>query len=212
MDNVDCVTWKRSSDRSHIEEQFQTQGDKNTKRTVLDQKHSRGFVIKTTVKTLNLMCVKPQRAGVIIYTVIDGAIYFGLGLDARTHDLTDFGGTIHYQHDRDVITGALREFQEETLEIFDPLTLNDIKHCPVIYDNNNLIIFIHLKVDPDLTSKIFNRRYTDVVSSELRETPEVCGITWLTWEEFQQSIHSHGIMFNRVQRFLARAEDFSYLL
>lgn len=201
-------------------------------------------IIKTTVQNLNLEYVKPQRAGIIIYTVINGSIYFGLGLDAKTHDLTDFGGGVIYKTDLNVIRGALREFEEETLEIFDPITFDDIKQCPVIYDNDNLIIFVHMNIDPDTTCVAFNTKYkqiintnrslpirkgrhTDDIGSPVRDTttgagrqyhqckikdPEVCGITWLTWEEFQRSINEQGIIFARVQRFLARAEDFSYLL
>ena len=61
--------------------------------------HRKFPVIKTTVQNLNLECVRPQRAGVIIYTVVEGAIFFGLGLDSRSHDLTDSGGGVVYKTD-----------------------------------------------------------------------------------------------------------------
>lgn len=183
-------------------------------------------MIKTTVQQLNLECVRPQRAGVIIYTVVNGSIYFGLGLDSRTHDLTDFGGGVIYKIDIDAIKGALREFEEETLGIFDSIRTEDIMQCPVIYDDRNLIIFVHLNVDPDTVCLSFNEKFKKAVSEgddgttehsekkrhrEPRE-PEVCGITWLTWEEFQHCIGTRGILFSRVQKFLARADNFSHLL
>jgi len=173
-------------------------------------------IIKTIVHNLNLEYVTPQRAGIIIYTVVNGAIYFGLGLDAKTHDLTDFGGGVSYKTDLNVIRGAIREFEEETLEIFDPITADDLKQCPVIYDKNNLIIFVHIDIDPDTISNTFNSKYQQIIDMnrgkrKVRD-PEVCGITWLTWEEFQKSINEKGIMFSRVQRLLSRAGDFSYLL
>ena len=180
---------------------------------------SRKFpVIKTTVNNLNLECVKPQRAGVIIYTVVEGATYFGLGLDSRTHDLTDFGGGVIYKKDHNVIKGALREFEEETLQIFEKIIPDDIKKCPVIYDEQNLIIFIHMEIDPDAVCYNFNTRYNEIIelinvgTKKKMRDPEVCGITWLNWEDFQKAIKNEGIMFSRVQRFLNRAEDFSYLL
>lgn len=166
-------------------------------------------VTKTIVQNLDLNIVKPRRAGVIIYTVHNEITYFGLALDSRTHDLTDFGGTIIYKIDKNVITGALREFEEETLNIFETITFEDIKSYPVIYDKNNLIIFIHLNIDPDLISKSFNEKYKSVINSEI---PEVCSITWLTWPEFQHSIIQRGIIYFRVQKFLNRAGDFSDLL
>jgi hypothetical protein len=175
-------------------------------------------VIKTTVQNLDLECVCPRRAGVIIYTVVGESTYFGVGLDSRTHDLTDFGGGVCYKTDHNVIKGALREFDEETLSIFEPITLEKIKHCPTIYDNNNLIVFIHMQIDPDTVSQRFNEKYTRVIemrkcgSHRRHRDPEVCGITWLTWEEFRYCIKENGIMFSRVQKFLAKADDFSYLL
>lgn len=195
----------------------------------IETKGQLGSVIKTTVQNLNLDCVKPQRAGVILYTVVNGATYFGLGLDARTHDLTDFGGGVIYKTDQNVIRGALREFDEETLQIFNPVTLDEIKQCPVIYDENNLIIFIHVNVDPNVACKTFNDEYEQIIKRNEKERqensaqqsrsqsqkirdPEVCAITWLTWEDFQRSMKERGVMFSRVQRFLNKAEDFSYLL
>lgn len=172
-----------------------------------DKNHNQS-VIKTTVDKLNLDYVRPQRAGIIIYTVVNGAIYFGLGLDSRSHDLTDFGGGINYRTDENVISGAIREFNEETLDIFENITIENIKSCPVIYDNKNLIVFVHLNIDPELVSSSFQEKYKQVKYSQ----PEVCAITWLNWEEFKYSISVEGIFYTRVQKFLLRADDFSYLL
>lgn len=167
-------------------------------------------VIKTTVKNLNLEHVRPQRAGVIMYTVINGLVEFGMGLDSESHDLTDFGGSIRYKYDRNVVIGALREFEEETLGIFETITRTDVEQCLVLYDDYNLIIFIHMSVNPNNVCSAFNKKYTKVV--EDGKNPEVCGITWLKWEEFQNSIKQKEIMFTRVQKFLERADDFSNLL
>ncbi len=171
-------------------------------------------VIKTTVKNLNLECVRPQRAGVIIYTLYDGSIKFGMGLDSESHDLTDFAGSIRYRHDRNVISGALREFDEETLGIFESITKEDIDQCLVIYDEYNLIIFIHMDIDPNAVCSTFNDKYEKIMNDEKRVSdPEVCGITWLEWEDFQNSIKQKDKnLWTRLQKFLFRAEDFSNLL
>lgn len=166
-------------------------------------------VIKTIVRNLDLDHVRPKRAGIIIYTVKDGSVYFGLGVDTKTHDLTDFGGGVSYKTDNNAVRGAIREFEEESLEIFESLTFNDIEHCPVIYDKNNLIIFLHIDIDPDAVSEAFNAKYKSVMRNL---ESEVCAITWLTWEEFKYSIREPDIMFSRVQKFLLQAGDFSYLL
>ncbi len=167
-------------------------------------------LIKTTIKSLNLECVKPRRAGVILYTFFEETTYFGIGLDSKTHDLTDFGGTIKYKTDLNVLNGALREFNEETLQIFEPLSGEDIANSSVIYDNDNLIIFIHMELVPDLVCSNFNTQYHNLKYAGIN--PEVCGITWLSWEDFQTSLSTKGVFFSRVQKFLLRAGDFSHLL
>lgn len=179
-------------------------------------------VFKTTVQNIDLNCVRPSRAGVIIYTVYKECTYFGLGLDSKTHDLTDFGGTVIYSFDKDVIRGALREFDEEILQIIKPITYENIRKCPVIYNDKNLIIFVHINVNPEDFCKYFNQKCTSIINSNkiIRQSqkeinikdPEVCGITWLTWEEFSTKIKEKGAMFSRVQKFLHSAGDFSYLL
>jgi len=173
-------------------------------------------VVKTTTQKIDLNCVRPHRAGVIIYTYYNGSIYFGLGLDSRTHDLTDFGGQINYHIDKNVVNGSIREFEEETLNIFEKITFEDIRSCPVIYDKYNLIIFVHLNIDPDIVSKSFNKKYRSIMETNSTKNnipePEVCGITWLSWEEFQHSIKTKGIFYSRVRKFLSLAGDFSYLL
>jgi len=173
--------------------------------------HPRIPVIKTSVKNLNLEHVKPQRAGVIIYTVYGGATFFCMGLDSRTHDLTDFGGTVKYKTDTDSVNGALREFKEETLDIFETVSPEDIQNCPVLYDKDNMIIFVNMAIDPDETCVIFNEKYQKTIEND-KPTPEVCGLTWLSWGDFKKCIKEEGILFSRVRKFLSRSGDFSFLL
>lgn len=184
-----------------------TQNNNNNKK--YHKVDKRDAPIKTTVKNINLECVRPERAGIILYTKIDGAVYMGFCVDSKSHDLTDAGGRVN-ESDSNVIEGAIREFEEETLEIFDPIKFNDIKDCPVIYDDQNLIIFMHINVDPNMVSQAFYESY--LKTPKRRNYPEVCAITWITWEEFQYCLNKNGIIYFRVQKFLKRVGDFSYLL
>lgn len=167
-------------------------------------------VIKTIVKDLDMKYVKPQRAGVIIYTVYEGTTYFCLGLDSNTHELTDFGGSVKYKIDGTPVVGALREFEEETLSIFDTISPEDIKHYPVLYDDHNMIIFINMHVDPESACEAFNTKYK--IAVENNENPEVCGMTWLTWSDFQSTIRNQSPLYSRVKSFLNRAGNFWNLL
>lgn len=195
-----CSRWKYKS--QYIEQ------NKSWKNTAAIPKPFVPWVVKTTINNLDLEKVRPQRAGIIIYTMVQGRVYFGFGLDTKTHDLTDFGGHVIYGKDINVVDGAIREFEEETLGIFTSFTLEDIKYSPTIYDNKNLIIFLHLKINPEEVCRIFNERFKQHIS----EIPEVCGITWLSWEEFKRSLIRTDVLFSRVRNFLRKAGDFTYLL
>src|SRR5258708_15542441 len=100
-------------------------------------------VCKYKVKNINLNVVKPQRGGFILYTKKWNEIYFGLGIDTITGEITDWAGGISYKegYDKNVIDGAIREFTEETLGIFGTITYEDVEECLAIYNSSNLIIF-----------------------------------------------------------------------
>ena len=52
-----------------------------------------------------------------------------------------------------------------------------IKPCsPAIYDANNLIIFIHLNIDPDTICRIFNSRYAEMIKARSPSKP------WRSWQ------------------------------
>ncbi len=188
--------------------------------TFSERTERRTVPVKALVKDIDLEKVKPKRAGVIMYTTYNGVLYFGLGVDQKSHDLTDFGGGVYYTGDRNAVRGALREFDEETLSIFKNITPEEISHCLSIYDENNLIIFVRIAMNPDLVSKTFNETYNTItLAHELSDTkpkksqiPEVCSITWLTWEELQYCINEPGIIFSRVRCFLKSAGNFGNLI
>lgn len=157
---------------------------------------------------------RPNRGGIIMYTVYNGVLYFGLAVDAETHDLTDAGGAIDYNIDKTAVRGCVREFIEETLNIFETVTEEHLQSCPVVYDEKNMIIFMHIAVDPNEVSRKLLENYKEIIKersklSRLRtkkcpSLPEVCGITWLTKESFKDSLERPGIMYSRVRKFLSR--------
>lgn len=185
---------------------------------------------KEYLKNVNIEDLKPQRAGVIMYTYFENKIYFGMGYDAKSHDVTDFGGGVIYKKDGNAITGALREFSEETLHIFNVLKIDEIIESLVLYDNENLVIFLNLNVNPDEVCEKFKIKYDDVLEKNKKKRqdildnngsktsfkkvkdPEVCCITWYTWHEFIKIYKKPGIVFSRLQKFLYHAGEFmSYL-
>jgi len=160
------------------------------------------------VKEIDLINIKPQRAGVIMYCMHDNKIYYGLGIDTVSGELTDFGGGISYKEKRDknVILGALREYDEETLWILGISNYEDVVNCKAIYNHNNLIIFKNISLDPYTVRNMFLVEYNKML--EKRILPEVCDIKWMNVTEFKECISKRGCMFHRVQCFLQQAGDF----
>lgn len=71
-------------------------------------------------------------------------IIFCLGKDSLYGNLTDFGGKISLRR-RSLISECFREFKEETLWSFPVDMISALfNHLPVIYDDDNVIIFLPL--------------------------------------------------------------------
>lgn len=134
------------------------------------------------VSSIDWTRLRPKRAGVIPYTFYQGKVIFGLGLDRRFHELTDFGGGIRYTKDRDAIVGALREFTEESLHVFGPMFPENIQNAIVSYTQIMAIFFVYVNVNPVHSSLLFQERVSTL------DTPEVSDLVWLSLDEFKQAI------------------------
>ena len=192
-------------------------------------------VVKCAVSQIDSNLVKPHRSGVILYTIYNNIIYFGLGLDSKTHELTDFAGGVYYNNNETSIIGGLREFKEETLDIFEQVTIDMIQDSLCIYDDKNMVIFIRIDLDPDQISQHFLIKYQKVrkhvlkcrrrknVKKKDKYLPEVCSITWLTLKQLQYCLNHNKstkskdfkgsndpkpIMFTRLSNFLNRSGNF----
>ena len=166
------------------------------------------LLYKKVVKEVDLNTVRPSRAGVIMYTKINNELYFGLGIDSASQEITDFGGGISYKNDKNVILGALREFKEETLGIFGHIDYLSVLEAPVIYNSQLLVIFKYVDLDPIVINTLFRNAY----QQQLYKTPEVSNILWMTKTEFSECIRIRGKMFFRLQTFLQKAGNFYWLL
>jgi hypothetical protein len=117
---------------------------------------------------------KPQRAGIIPFVIYENDIYYCLGVDHKHQELTDFGGSVNYKHDVTGISGALREFKEETLKVFRKVSQRELDNSYIVYDDKMMII-IH-KMDCNMRTIITNFRKK---VNELKH-PEVSDIVWLS--------------------------------
>lgn len=146
-------------------------------------------VIIKKIKEIDWSVNKPVRAGVIIYTVIDGILYFIMGRDATYGDITDFGGGVQYRNgDNTAVDGALREFMEESLDVFGQFTMEQINDMIVaISTNEMMILFLHLTL-PDFASQKqqFEKKKNEHI--ERNESVEINELVVLTIDDFKQFI------------------------
>ena len=152
------------------------------------------------IKNFNLS-LRPQRAGVIIYTIVNNVYYFGFGVDSEYGELTDFGGHVNYGKDKNAINGALREFREESL-IFN-YQYKDLLNELIIYDDKNAVLFINVNQSPESITEQFHKKL------KMAKKPEVNDIKWLSLDELKIQLNkSHGLIYNRVKTVLFNAGDF----
>lgn len=170
----------------------------------------------TKVKYLeNIKNFRPQRAGVILYTIIQGRLLFGFGVDSKYHELTDFAGGVN-RHDKNPVNTALRELCEETLNLLCHITYKgvdnvlhlitdkSINDSLALYDKHHLVIFYKINQDIDEMTINFNERKKMYPSNI-----EVEAITWITEEELKITINQQlPYMYLRLLNFLSKAGNF----
>jgi hypothetical protein len=138
--------------------------------------------------------------------------YIGLGIDSRTCDLTDFGGKFCSIYDRHILDTALREFDEETLYMFNKLTYEDVKDSFCLYNKKIFVLFLNIiKVFPKFNRNSFNNSFIDRVKkatdvSKIYNTlpPEITGIIWVETSDLSNLLKSNQ-MFPLLKNFLLDA-------
>lgn len=146
----------------------------------------------------------PHRAGVIPYTTYNSKLYFLLGVDRSTRELTDFGGG--KKATESMIEAALRELNEESCKIFDGIvTLEQLKFSPVVTTKDKTIAIFFVRVDPkwiDIAEKTFvenQQKFQDI-----KKYNELVGVKWVEQERFKLIAfdrRSH-CMWKRIQNIL----------
>jgi hypothetical protein len=152
------------------------------------------------------------RAGVIPYVVIDNHIFFCLGVDKKSRDLTDFAGGIR-ESDSSPLAGAIREFREESKDVFgeenyreeayiDSLCL--IKRIPFKdrNDSYHMMIIFH-EVDESYLSGAMD----DFARKDITARDEVSAIAWFSENPFKQLVYTpeNTRMYNKVKKFIANS-------
>lgn len=145
-----------------------------------------------------------KRAGIVVYSVIGDGLYFGLGIDSKHSELTDFGGSVDPLRDKDAIDTAIREFREESLGAFGVLTRSMISNCFAMHDSSTLIIFVHMLIEPVEVSTRFE------AARRMVKSPEVDVLVWLSKEQLEEEIDKEqgSPIYDLVRRLMKRSGNF----
>lgn len=128
------------------------------------------------------------RCGVIPFTISNGKLYFLLGIDKKTRDLTDFGGGVKVTET--MLSGGCREWSEESCKIFDDEVTEERlnRSIAVVTDNwRAAIIFYH--VDQkwlSLAPKVFKERQSELAG--IKKHQELINVRWNEQEIFNKII------------------------
>lgn len=126
------------------------------------------------VKDINFKKYKPIRAGVLVYSKINNAIYFCFGEDVKYKELTDFGGGVKYiKLKENAFFGAWREYVEESLGVFKDISIDKLWNSIAVYSETMMIILCKTESPQILTKKEFKSKV------DIQKSPEVSKIVWL---------------------------------
>ena len=149
--------------------------------------------------------VKCKRGGIIPYIKKDGEIYFLMGVDSKTRELSEFGGGI--TKNESILIGSIREFMEESKEIISPSSLKPVS-C-AIFDRRNDICILFCEISD---SSFFEQAHSLFHSSQIVniESDEMCDIVWISLQDMIKNIYSQeSIIWNRIKYTLANNGDFN---
>lgn len=149
----------------------------------------------------NVELKSQYRAGIIPYFLRNDKIYFCLGIDTEYETVTDFGG--HVKLDESIINAGIREYKEESLDIFPDVTVDELMECPCLYDNNNLIMFTRIDDDVEKYNMKFVKNIMSLNQNNI--SYEVSNIVWLELEDLKNCLlgYSQLKIYTKVYKLLA---------
>jgi hypothetical protein len=113
-------------------------------------------------------------------------IYFGLGVDWKSGDLTDFGGFAEYYDngyggfDKTALDTALREFEEESLGVFGKPTKQQLNDSTVIYTRQTMILIVTMNTITDMYS--VQQKFKQLICD--KDYHEMQNLVWLSSDLF----------------------------
>ncbi len=156
--------------------------------------------------------LKTSRAGVIPYVIINNSIYFLLGVDNRTKELTDFGGGVKASENS--IEGAIREFREETNSIFGKKMYSEgaFSDCITVSDCVKMTILFK-KIDKKWIANASRKFYFRTKYTQGLRYQEIDKLLWIHEMDFRTMVRHNNlnfILWEKIRRFLKMYNNNSF--
>lgn len=168
--------------------------------------------MKTIVSGSQLNSVRPARAGVIPYTVVQNRIYLLLGVDRRTRELTDFGGGC--KANETAIDAAWRELQEESCKLFENLEQKALEQSVAVMTKDQQAVIFFMKISTELltdTQEKFKRKQEQL--QDYKKHLELIGVKWVedTYFKVIGYDRNNHCLWKRIQNILRWNSDWDDL-
>lgn len=152
--------------------------------------------------------IHPNRSGVIPYVRIKDHVYFLMGVDTNTGELSDFGGGVKAYEN--ALSGGLRECMEEIRWILSFGDFDVIKHGFMSEKSKQQICIMFAKVKDETFFKNAKNRFHD--KSESRHFHEMADVVWIRDDEMLKICrltHRNSNMWQRIRHVLSKCGSFN---
>lgn len=134
------------------------------------------------------------RAGIIPYIIQNNIRFYGFSIDGEIGQLGDFGG--HRELiDRDVLDTAIREYEEESLNLFGQLTRESLQDCFVLDGVDTVEILV------PIPTAFYPYTYAFRQTIGTKTDLEAQNIVWLSRRQVLTAIDSQETAFGETKMY-----------
>jgi 8-oxo-dGTP pyrophosphatase MutT (NUDIX family) len=154
------------------------------------------------ISASTLALIRTKRCGVLPYTRHNDKFWFMLGRHADTQDLCDFGGGV--KKDETALDAGLREFHEETRDIFTGFSF-DVKNCASFINRQGTMAIIFLYI----AEEWFYRAPTEFqkIIPLYKKHREICDVVWVHEKAMKNMLwgykKSTDVVWSRIRVFFS---------
>lgn len=146
------------------------------------------------VSEINLNNPEWIRAGIIPFINSEGIIIYAFGIGNIIGDICDFGG--HREAiDTDLLDTAIREYEEESLNIFGRLTREMLQDCEVLEGIDTMEILVPITGMPYSYTTDFLNLIGDNTDHEIQN------IVWLTKQQLLTIVDAQNTVVDNIKIF-----------